>query len=97
MKTGLIYKIWHPEFPNKVYIGQTMQSEFPRRWSQHKTAADKREKSESTKGKNVKLHQAISICRPVESWEHEVLGVHHHEIKNGLKNKLYERENHFIG
>ena len=74
-----------------------MQSEFPRRWSQHKTAADKREKSESTKGKNVKLHQAISICRPVESWKHEVLGVHHHEIKNGLKNKLYERENHFIG
>ena len=73
-----------------------MQSEFPRRWSQHKTAADKREKSESTKGKNVKLHQAISICRPVESWEHEVLEVHH-EIKNALKNKLNERENHFIG
>ena len=95
MKTGLIYKIWHPGYPDKFYIGQTRQPSVSRRWAQHKRDAKKWLENENNEGKDAKFHEAIKILRE-KKWKKIVLESHHHEIKNGLINKLNERENHFI-
>jgi len=96
---GRIYKIYckRPDV-GKIYIGQTRERTLQIRWNKHKRDAEElltKKRSKSDRGKAVKLHRAINN-NSIDTMKIVELESYEFEDVNKLRNKLNQRENHFI-
>lgn len=96
---GRIYKIYctRPDV-GKIYIGQTRERTLQIRWNKHKRDAEEllaKKRSKSDRGKALRLHRAINN-NSIDTMKIVELESYEFEDVNKLRNKLNQRENHFI-